>query len=87
MAKVEIFSGPNCSYCARAKALLEERGIAYTDRDIAGDPANRDELVRRLPRAKVIPQIFIDGAHIGGYEDLCLLDERGRLDELVANAG
>ena len=87
MTAVEIFSGPNCSYCARAKALLEEKGIAYTDRDIAADQANRDELVRRLPRAKVIPQIFIDGDHIGGYEDLCLLDERGRLDQLVAEAG
>ncbi len=41
----------------------------------------------RVTRAKVIPQIFVDGAHIGGYEDLCLLDERGRLDELVAKAG
>ncbi len=87
MANIEVFSGPNCSYCARAKALLEEKGIACADRDISADPANRDELIRRLPRAKVIPQIFIDGAHIGGYEDLCLLDERGRLAELVAKAG
>ena len=82
MAHIEIFSGPQCGYCRRAKALLDGKGLVYTDRDISEDP-NRQELLRRLPRARAIPQIFVDGEHIGGFEDLCLLDERGELDALL----
>ena len=82
MAKIEIFSAPNCGYCQRAKALLDRKGLTYRELDIAADPVQLEELRRRLPRSKAIPQIFIDGDHIGGYEDLCLLDERGKLDAL-----
>ena len=81
MAKIEIFSAPDCGYCRRAKDLLDGKGLVYEELDIAADPAHREEFQRRLPRAKAIPQIFIDGRHIGGYEDLCLLDERGELRE------
>ncbi len=86
MAKIEVFSGPECGYCAKAKALLEDRGLAYEDLDIVAQDANRAELIRRLPRALVVPQIFIDGEHIGGYEDLCLLDDTGRLDRMTGAA-
>lgn len=84
---VEIFTGMNCGYCDRAKALLRDREIPFTELDISGDAANRDELIRRLPRSKSIPQVFVDGEHIGGYEDLCHLDENGRLAELVRPGG
>ena len=67
--RIEIFTGPGCGYCARAKALLEARGLAYSERDLS-DAQVRAEFARRLPREKTIPQIFIDGAHVGGYEDL-----------------
>lgn len=69
--KIEMFTGPRCSYCARARELLHERGLAFIQRDITA-PGVREEFARRLPREKSIPQIFIDGAHIGGYEDLKL---------------
>ncbi len=82
MARIEIFSAPDCGYCRRAKELLDGKGLAYQELDIAADPAQLEELLRRLPRSKAIPQIFIDGEHIGGYEDLCLLDERGKLNAL-----
>ncbi|MDJ0946753.1 MAG: glutaredoxin domain-containing protein [Kiloniellales bacterium] len=82
MAKIEIFSAPDCGYCRRAKELLDGKGLAYRELDIAADPAQLGELRRRLPRSKAIPQIFIDGEHIGGYEDLCLLEARGELDAL-----
>ncbi len=81
MAKIEIFSGPQCSYCSQAKKLLSAKGLAYTDFDVSED-AGRSEFARRLPRARSIPQIFIDGEHVGGYDDLCLWDQRGRLDAL-----
>ncbi len=82
---VEVFSGPNCGYCARAKALLERKGVAFTDHDVS-DPTQRDEMLRRVPRARAIPQIFIDGEHIGGFEDLEILNEDGRLDAMLGRA-
>ncbi|PKO41045.1 MAG: glutaredoxin 3 [Betaproteobacteria bacterium HGW-Betaproteobacteria-3] len=82
MPMIEIFSGPNCGYCARAKTLLSERNLAYSDLDISHDE-NRRELLKRLPRSKTIPQIFIDGEHIGGCEDLEILDQKGELKRLM----
>ena len=64
---------------------MERKGVAYTDRDIS-QPEHRDELARRVPRARAIPQIFINGEHIGGSEDLELLDGDGRLDKLLAQS-
>ena len=83
MAKIEVFSGPQCGYCESAKALLRTKGLEFEDMSIEDD-ANRAAFAQRLPRARSIPQIFIDGEHIGGYEDLCILDEKGRLDALTA---
>jgi glutaredoxin 3 len=83
MADIEIFSGQNCGYCVAAKKLLEIKGLAYTDYDISVDQKHRQEYTRRLPRARAIPQIFIDGDHIGGYEDLVLLNTSGRLAKLT----
>jgi len=82
MPKIEVFSGANCGYCERAKALLDGKGLAYADLDISAHAGNRAELLRRLPRVKSIPQIFIAGEHIGGCEDLQLLDDSGRLDKI-----
>ena len=84
MAKIEIFSGPECGYCESAKRLLDQRGLAYIDYDITADDSHRNELLRRLPRARAIPQIFIYGEHIGGYEDLRLIDETGRLQTMTS---
>ncbi len=69
MSEVEIFTGPGCGYCDAAKALLNRRKMAFTERDIS-DPAVQAEFRERLPRTRSIPQIFIDGEHIGGFEDL-----------------
>jgi len=79
MQLVEIFSGPQCNYCEAAKALLDAKGIEYVEMRI-DEPANRAEYAERLPRSKSIPQIFIDGEHIGGLEDLQLMDQRGQLE-------
>ncbi|MGI9389959.1 MAG: glutaredoxin domain-containing protein [Boseongicola sp.] len=69
--EVEIFTGPNCGYCSAAKSLLDKRGIGYAERDMQ-DATVRQEFADRLPRMRSIPQIFIDGEHIGGFEDLRL---------------
>lgn len=72
MAKdIEIFTGPGCDYCVAAKQLLVKHNLGFHERDTGRDDV-RAEMKRRLPRERTIPQIFIDGAHIGGYEDLRL---------------
>ncbi|MDH3608137.1 MAG: glutaredoxin 3 [Gammaproteobacteria bacterium] len=80
--KVEIFSGPQCNYCNQAKALLDEIGIDYIELDISDDK-HRDEFAHRLPRIRSIPQIFVDEQHIGGFEDLQILKEKGQLEGVL----
>lgn len=70
MPDIEIFSGPDCSYCAMAKALLDQRGLAYREFDVAASAEHLASFRRRLPREKALPQIIVDGVHIGGAEDL-----------------
>ena len=70
-AEIEVFSGPGCGYCEAAKALLRQHSLTYRERNVR-QPEVLEEFQRRLPRVKSIPQIFIDGEHIGGYEDLKL---------------
>ncbi|MGI9351220.1 MAG: glutaredoxin family protein [Rhizobiaceae bacterium] len=72
--QIEIFTGPSCSYCDSAKMLLDKNRIEYNERNV-GDPEIFAELQARLPRVKSIPQIFIEGDHVGGFEDLKLLLE------------
>lgn len=80
MTRIEIFTGPNCPYCLRTKALLERRGLTFVEFDIA-QPAHREALLQRLPGAQSIPQIFIDGNHAGGCEDLELMASRELLPQ------
>ncbi len=80
---IEIFTTSRCGYCERTKALLARRGHAYLELDVSAEPAHLEAFRRRLPRVKAVPQIFIAGNHIGGYDDLCLLDMSGELAELL----
>jgi len=83
MPKVEIYSSQFCGYCSRAKRLLSQKGVDYIDYDIIEDPAKREEMVRRAGGRMTVPQIFIDGRHIGGSDDLYALDDAGGLDPLL----
>ena len=83
MPRIVVSSSPHYGYCDRWKDLLTGRGLPFEDLDVSVD-RHREELARRLPRARSIPQIFIDGEHIGAYEDLCILDEVGKLAALTA---
>ena len=80
MAEVEIYTTMFCPYCARARALLERKGVAYTEIDIIEEPARRDEMIRRAGGRTSVPQIFINGEHIGGSDELAALDRAGKLD-------
>lgn len=84
MAKVEIYTTPTCPYCIRAKALLKTKGVDYQETDVSRDPALRDAMMQRAGGRRSVPQIFIDGQHIGGSDDLHALDARGGLDPMLA---
>jgi len=80
MAEVEIYTQSWCPYCTRAKALLDRKGIAYREIDIGGSDELEDEMVRRAGGRDSVPQVFIDGRHVGGSDDLHELDRVGELD-------
>ncbi len=82
MAKVEIYTKSWCGYSAGAKALLDARGVPYTDIDVTADPDTEFAMIERTG-AYTVPQIFIDGRGVGGYDELSALDERGQLDSLL----
>ena len=86
MAKIEIYTTPWCGYCARAKALLEKKGAAYDETDVMEDAVKRAEM-RERSRSSTVPQIFINGQHIGGSDELAALEQAGRLDVLLAQSG
>ena len=83
MARVEMYSKTTCPYCYRAKDLLRSKGVSIEEYVIDGGGSKRDEMIDRAGRTTV-PQIFIDGRHVGGCDDLFALDRQGRLDPLLA---
>lgn len=83
-ASVEIYTKFGCPFCFRAMQLLDSKGVKYTEYDIGGNAAKREEMVSRAPGARTVPQIFIDGAAIGGSDDLRALDSSGKLDAMLA---
>jgi len=80
MARVEIYSTMFCGYCARAKGLLDRKGIAYENIDLIEDPSKREEMLARSGGRQTVPQIFIEGEHIGGADELLALERAGKLD-------
>lgn len=86
MAKVEMYSTMWCGYCARARALLHRKGVTFEDIDIDTDGTKRDEMIRRAGGRRTVPQIFIDGRHVGGSDDLAALERAGKLDALLGLA-
>ena len=82
-AKVEIYTKMFCGYCHRAKRLLESKHVDFVEYDITMDSQKRDEMRARAPGAMTVPQIFIDGAAIGGSDDLAALEREGKLDGLL----
>ena len=78
-----IYSSLTCPYCDHAKDLLDNKGLAYKEINVDQDPKQLKEMVERSDGRRTVPQIFIDGKHIGGFDDLRRLNESGKLDALV----
>jgi glutaredoxin 3 len=86
MAKVEIYVSPFCGYCHRAKDLLAARGAAVTEIDVVANCERRQEMMARAGGRRTVPQIFIDGTHVGGCDDLYALDRQGKLKPMLESA-
>ena len=84
MASIEIYTSPTCGYCHAAKRLLAQKGVNFNEVDVARHPERRPEMVQRAQGRRTVPQIFIDGRHVGGCDDLYALDAQGELDPLLA---
>ncbi len=84
MAKIEVYTKAFCPYCTRAMALLDAKGADYEEIDLTMGGPRRQEMIQRAGGRTTVPQIFIDGKHIGGSDDLAALDRRGGLDDLLA---
>jgi glutaredoxin 3 len=83
MVKVEVYSSILCGFCYRAKKLLEQKGVDFTEIDVMANPGRRAEMVVRSGGRTSVPQIFIDDRHIGGCDDLFALESSRKLDSLL----
>ena len=83
MKNVEIYTGPLCAFCDRAKALLNKKGVSFKEINLTSDPNKMDEMTKKTNGMRTIPQIFIDGHHIGGNDKLQALENEGKLNSLL----
>ena len=83
MQTVEIYTSPLCGYCHRAKGLLQQKGVAFTEFDVLSNPTLKPQMVHRAGGRTSVPQIFIGETHVGGSDDLFALERAGKLDPLL----
>ena len=82
-AKVEIYTKWCCPYCTAAKSLLDGKGVSYEEYDITMGGPKKAEMVERVPGARTVPQVIVDGQALGGFDDISALDSQGKLDPLL----
>jgi glutaredoxin 3 len=86
MPAVEIYTTPYCPSCAWARELLSKKSIVFKDFDVGGNAQLRAEMIQRANGLTRVPQIFIDGMHVGGCDELYALEDDGKLDPLLASS-
>ena|SRR5271165_3919060 len=86
VAKIEIYTTTYCPFCDRAKALLKRKGASYQEIDVTADTDLRIAMMERAGGRKSVPEIFIDGELVGGFEQLKALDDAGKLDPMLGSA-
>ena len=86
MPQIEIYTSPYCGYCSRAKSLLNKKGVGFEEIDVTRHEGKRAEMMQRAAGQRTVPQIFIDGTHVGGCDDLYALDAAGGLDPMLKPA-
>ena len=85
MPEVVVYQTPFCGYCFRAKHLLESKGVPFKEVDVSGDQDKRRWLLE-VTHQRTVPQVFINGQSVGGFDDLARLDRSGELDRLLAES-
>jgi glutaredoxin 3 len=83
MAQVVIYTKSYCPFCVKVKGLFEEKGVSFTEIDVETNDQTRAEMVEKSGGRMTVPQVFINGHHIGGCDDTYELDDSGELDELL----
>jgi len=83
VAEIEIYTTPFCPYCHRAKSVLDNKSVSYVEIDVMMSPGKRGEMRERSGGVNTVPQIFVDGDHIGGSDELLELERGGELDALL----
>jgi glutaredoxin 3 len=86
MQRAEIYTNATCVYCVAAKNFLKVRGFEYDEKRIDREPGQLEEMLRRSSGMRSVPQIFVNGVHIGGYDDLVAADRSGKLLKLMEKA-
>ncbi|MFM7363203.1 MAG: glutaredoxin 3 [Cuspidothrix sp.] len=81
--KVEIYTWKTCPFCIRAKSLLKDKKVDFTEYSIDGNEIARNEMSKRANGKRSLPQIFINDVHIGGCDDIHALDRQGKLDQML----
>ena len=84
MASVIVYSTNTCPYCDRAKELLTSKGAEFTEIKVDKNPDKMKEMLERSNGRRTVPQIFINGKHIGGFDDLKAINDKGELDKLLS---
>lgn len=83
--QVVIYTAMMCPFCYRAKALLDQKNVAYREIDVSGNPSLRQEMTRKANGGYTVPQIFVGDTHVGGCDDLYALERAGKLSPLLAS--
>ena len=83
MKNIEIYTGPLCAFCNRAIALLNKKGVSFKKIDLASDPNKMEDMIKKTNGMRTVPQIFINGQHIGGNDKLQALENEGKLNSLL----
>ncbi|HEY6941378.1 glutaredoxin 3 [Dokdonella sp.] len=83
MNRVEIYTTAICPYCVAAKQFFKQRGLSYEEVRVDVEPARREEMLARSAGRRTVPQIFVNGEHVGGFDDLVAAERSGRLRELT----
>ena len=84
--EIVIYTTTHCPYCMMAKSLLQSKGVDWQEVDLMVEPGRRDEMISKAEGRYTVPQIFVNGAGLGGYDDISALDSDGRLDEVLGLA-
>ena len=85
MSRIVLYTTPFCGYCRAAKRLLTDKSLDFEEIDVAFDDDKRAEMIDRANGLRTVPQIFIHDCHVGGYDELAILERDRKLDDWLAN--